>query len=113
MLQVHPRLSATFFVSHAMPACLRCRVTFQPEGFYAINHAGRGAYFFSNRDLSAIQAENPDGRFYVVDFIPETKSTQRRSYVGIDAEQEASLGCYHLIFSRSSALSVGYDELSL
>jgi SAM-dependent methyltransferase len=88
-------------------------VTSQPKGFYAINHVGVGAYFFSARDLGAIQAENADGRFFVVEFIPEIQSTQRSSYVGIDADQEASLGCYHLIFSRSPNVSVGYDELTL
>jgi SAM-dependent methyltransferase len=87
-------------------------VTSQERGFFAINHSGNGAYFFSREDLAALQRTNPDGRFLVADFIPETSSTQRRSYVGISAEREASLGCYHLVFSRLPQVPFPFDALA-
>jgi hypothetical protein len=75
-------------------------VTSEDRGFFALNHTGASAYFFSCHDLARLQDANPDGRFLVADFIPEANSTQRSSYLGIDAQRESSLGCYHLVFSR-------------
>lgn len=87
-------------------------VTSEGKGFYAINHSGANAYFFSRNDLARVQEENPDGKFYVAAYIPETDSSQRRSYVGIDAERERSLGSYHLVFSRLPEAPFGFHALA-
>jgi SAM-dependent methyltransferase len=74
-------------------------VTSEPAGFWAINHSGNGNFFFSLDDLAALQQEFPEGRFLVADFIPESDSSQPRSYLGIDEARELSLGCYHLVWT--------------
>lgn len=87
-------------------------VTSEDKGFFAINHSGANAYFFSRSDLAQVQAENPDGKFLVANFIPETDSSQRRSYVGIDEKREESLGSYHLVFSRLPEAPFAFHALT-
>lgn len=87
-------------------------VTSEDDGFFALNHSGIGAYFFSRRDIEMLQAANPDGTFMVADFTPETSSSQRSSYIGIDAAREALLGCYNLIFTRLPDPPVRFDALA-
>jgi len=74
-------------------------VTADEVGFYAPLHSGAPFYFYSRNDLITAQQQG-GGRFLIADFIPEYRSTQRGSYVGITEEQEASLGCYHAIFDK-------------
>lgn len=79
-------------------------VTSEPAGFWAINHSGVASYFYSRNDLDEISLASPRGRFHVVEFIPESESSQPNSYVGIGAERIATLGCYHLVWTTDGEL---------
>jgi SAM-dependent methyltransferase len=94
-------------------AVLALWVTKRPKGFWAIGHSGESIYFFSYEDLRAVARQQPHARFHVADFIPDTESTQYRSYVGIGSEGIESLGCYHLVFTRDEDLPFELEELVL
>jgi Methyltransferase domain len=88
-------------------------VTAEEQGFHVLNNSGVSFYFFSKRDLASLQAANPDGRFLVADFIPERHSSQRSSYINMDAHREEALGCYHLVFTRLKNSPFNFEQLAL
>jgi len=88
-------------------------VTSEEEGFFALNHSGLTSYFFSNNDLRRIQAEHPEAIFLIAGFVPEERSSQRRSYIGITAEQEDALGSYHLLVVKGKDHPFDFSRLAL
>jgi len=79
-------------------------VTSEPEGFWAVNHSGIPNYFLSIRDLERIARARPQGRFEVIDFVPETASSQGDSYIGVTPERTKLLGSYHLLWTTIDRL---------
>lgn len=86
-------------------------VTQETEGFWSIVHSGFPFYFFSKRDLERLETLLPKGRFWVTDFIPESASTQARSYIGIGASKMSQLGCYHLVYTTLPSLPFAAQRL--
>ncbi|MDP3181322.1 MAG: methyltransferase domain-containing protein [Desulfobaccales bacterium] len=74
-------------------------VTLEDQGFSAIVHSGLPFYFFSKKDILSFQALHPEGRFYLLNFIPESDNPQERSFIGIGQERIKQLGCYHLVYT--------------
>lgn len=86
-------------------------VTSEPDGFWAINHSGVASYFYSRADLDAAGRSFPQGKFHIVEFIPESESSQPNSYVGIGAERIETLGCYHLVWTIDRDLPFASNPL--
>ena len=88
-------------------------VTTAAEGFWAVNHSGVSNYFFSRADLARALALRGGGAFHALEYVPETHSSQMRSYVGLGEEKLRSLGCYHLVYSADGDLPFAAERLSL
>jgi len=88
-------------------------VTSEPAGFWAFNHNGIPNYFFSAADLKFARGATGQGRYLVAAYVPESMSTQKKSYVGIGAERERHLGSYHLLYDAAGSLSLDLPNLQL
>jgi hypothetical protein len=97
--------------SHA--AVLSIWVTSEQDGFWAFNHSGVPNYFFTAADLKSASAGNEKGRYFVAAYIPESESSQKKSYVGIGAKRERQLGSYHLIYDVEGTLSFDFPVLNV
>ncbi len=79
-------------------------MTPEPAGRWSVGHGGSPFYHFCRADLKPLQSLHGGYHFWVADFIPDTQSTQPRSYVGVSMEELAELGCYILIGTTQTQL---------
>ena len=86
-------------------------VTPSNDGFWGVNHRGAPFYFFSKADLRRLESID-GGRFLIADFLPDSESTQRKSFVGLGREKMAGIGSYHLVFTKLGDLPFSLEPLS-
>ena len=88
-------------------------MTSERDGFWAVNHSGVPNYFFSRADLAQVLKNRGEGRFVEAEFIPETASSQARSYIGMGEQRTRTLGSSHLVFTTLDNLPFPVTELQL
>jgi hypothetical protein len=111
---VDPPAALLKLVQAARAACvLALWVTSETDGFWGVNHAGVPNYFFSQKDLARVLEERGEGRFVEAEYIPETASSQVRSYIGLGAERMQTLGSSHLVYTVLDELPFPAREVVL
>lgn len=74
-------------------------VTEEETGFWCTIHSGLPFYVFAQNEFREIEQRNPNGRFHLLDYIPEMQSSQERSFIGLGEDRLRRMGCAHLLFS--------------
>jgi hypothetical protein len=77
------------------------------KGFWATSHSGWPFYFFALADLQEIETVL-GGKFFSLDYVPDSLSTQPESYIGLSKETFETLGSALLVFTRDGSLARKY-----
>jgi hypothetical protein len=109
-----PPAALSKLVNATRYACvLALWMTSERDGFWGVNHSGIPNYFFSRADLARVLETRGEGRFAEAEFIPETASSQLRSYIGLGEERTKTLGSSHLVYTTLHDLPFPATELPL
>jgi hypothetical protein len=110
----NPPAALSKLVNATRYACvLALWMTSERDGFWGVNHSGIPNYFFSRVDLARVLESRGEGHFAEAEFIPETASSQLRSYIGLGEERTKTLGSSHVVYTTLHDLPFPATELRL
>jgi len=74
-------------------------VTLDEQGYESFTHSLLPYYCFTLKELQEIGSDNGEGKWYITDYVPESKGSQQKSLIGVGTDNTSELGSLHLLYT--------------